>query len=299
MKNKIYIAGSGGMLGDAFYKIFNKNYKLRCTDKDPNDNWIDYLDFRDFEKYKKDVFKFNPNYLFHLGAHTDLEYCEKNQDDAFITNTISVDYAINISNSLEIPLIYISTAGIFDGQKKVYNDWDIPNPLCCYAKSKYFAERSVIFNSKKYLILRPGWMMGGGIKKDKKFVFKIISQILEGKKILYIVNDRMGTPTYTFDFALNTKLIIENDKWGLFNLVCHGETSRLEVAREILKILNLEKKIIIKTVRSSFFHKTYFSKRPKSEMLLNYKLKLMSLDYMRDWKVCLKEYLNKNFKKMF
>ena len=109
----------------------------------------------------------------------------------------------------------------------------------------------------------------------------------------------MGTPTYTLDFAKNAKLLMENNKYGLFNLVCSGITSRYEVACEILKILNLENKIKINKVNSSFFKKEYFASRPKSENLINLKLQLLSMDIMRDWKECLKEYLDLNYKKLF
>ena len=129
MKKKIYIAGCGGMLGEAFYEQFREKYDLKCTDIDVNEDWLDYLDFRNRELYFKDVLNFKPDFLFHLGAHTSLEYCELNKDDAYITNTISVENAVQISNQLNIPLLYISTAGIFDGKKNEYDDWDIPNPL--------------------------------------------------------------------------------------------------------------------------------------------------------------------------
>jgi dTDP-4-dehydrorhamnose reductase len=127
MKNKIYIAGSGGMLGEAFYQVFKDDFDLKCTDKDVNVPWLSFLDFRDFEAYRKDVIEFKPDYLFHLGAYTDLEFCEKNVDDTYHTNTIAAENAVFIANELDIPLLYISTAGIFDGAKELYDDWDTPN----------------------------------------------------------------------------------------------------------------------------------------------------------------------------
>ena len=167
---KIYIAGCGGMLGEAFYRVFKNEYQLKCTDKDVNEEWISFLDFRDCEAYLKDVVEFNPDYLFHLGAYTDLEYCELNQDDCYSTNTLSVENATYISKKLNIPLLYISTAGIFDGTKDTFDDWDLPNPMGHYARSKYAAEVFVEKNVDKYLICRAGWMMGSGPKKDKKFI---------------------------------------------------------------------------------------------------------------------------------
>ncbi len=292
---KIYIAGAGGMLGEAFYNVFKTDFLLKCSDIDQNSDWLSYLDFRDFEKYKTDVLNFKPDYLFHLGAITDLEQCEKDEKNAYLTNTLSVENAVIISNILDIPIIYISTAGIFDGKKDYYDDWDLPNPISIYGKSKYLGERYVIENKNNYLVLRAGWMMGGGIKKDKKFIKKIINQIDNGKTNLNIVDDKFGTPTYTYDFAENAKLLLNKELWGLYNLVCSGLSSRLDVTAEILKLLKLENKISIKKVDSSFFSDEYFAKRPLSERLINRKLELRKLNIMRDWKIALKEYLEKEF----
>ena len=170
----IYIAGCGGMLGEAFYKQYRNKYQLKCTDIDVNDDWLEYLDIRDLDAYKKDVVDFKPDYLFHLGAYTDLEYCELHPDETYLTNTLAVENAVFIANMLDIPLLYISTAGIFDGYKEYYDDWDVPNPLGVYAHAKYMGERFVVENAKRYLVCRAGWMMGAGPKKDKKFIQKII-----------------------------------------------------------------------------------------------------------------------------
>lgn len=285
---KIYMAGVGGMLGQAFNKVFQDN-DLKCTDKDVNEVWLSYLDFNEYGKYYLDVRKFNPDWLFHIGALTDLEYCEKNKKETYQTNFLSVISAVQIANSLRKPLLYISTAGIFDGKKNLYDETDEPNPLGEYGKSKYLGEEFVMNKCNDYLICRAGWMMGGGRKKDKKFINKIIKQIDKGVDKLYVVNDKDGTPTYTHDFANNVKLLIEKDKRGLYNMVCGGETSRFEVAQEIVK--NLEKDIQVIPVSSDFFAKEYFAERPTSERLINRRLNEEGLNRMRDWKTCLKEYL--------
>ena len=290
-KKKIYIAGCGGMLGDAFYNEFRDEYELKCTDIDVNDNWLSYLDFRDFKLYKEEVNEFNPDWLFHIGAYTDLEFCELHEEDTYATNTESVKHAVIIANKLSIPLLYISTAGIFDGKKDVYNESDKPNPIGHYANSKYLGEKYVIENAKDYLICRAGWMMGGGPRKDKKYIQKIMQQILDGKKELYIVNDKLGTPTYTHDFAANIRLLIEKGQRGLFNVVCDGLTSRLDVASELVRLLDLQDEIIITEVNSDYFAEEYFAERPDCERLINKKLDDLGLNIMRDWRVSLKEYL--------
>jgi dTDP-4-dehydrorhamnose reductase len=291
MNKKIYIAGCGGMLGEAFYAEFKSDYVLKCTDKDVNDSWLEYLDFRDLAAYRKDVKIFAPDYLFHLGAYTDLEYCENHTNDTYETNTISVENAVYIANELDIPLLYISTAGIFDGKKELYDDWDIPNPLGVYARSKYMGERYVCENAKRFLVCRAGWMMGAGPKKDKKFVQKLMSQLKEGKQELFIVNDKDGTPTYTHDFAKNVKYLVQNEYWGVYNMVCGGQTSRLEVAEELLRLLGLEEKIKINVVTSDYFKTIYFAERPSSERLYNRKLEIRRVNFMRDWRIALKEYI--------
>lgn len=295
-KKRIYIAGCGGMLGEAFYKIFGSEYELKCTDKDVNEDWLTFLDFRDYPAYRKDVIDFKPDYLFHLGAYTDLEFCEDNPDDTYITNTLSVENATYIANDLGIPLLYISTAGIFDGAKDTYDDWDRPNPLGHYARSKYMGELFVTQNCHKHLVCRAGWMMGSGPKKDKKFIQKLMSQIKSGKKELFIVDDKLGTPTYTHDFARNVKMLLEHQLWGLYNMVCGGITGRFEVAQELVNLLGFQNDIRVTPVNSEFFAKEYFAPRPPSERLITKKLDLRQVNQMRDWRLCLKEYVLSYYK---
>lgn len=289
---KIYIAGCGGMLGEAFQKRFSQTHELKCTDKDVNENWLSFLDFRDLDAYRRDVTAFRPDVLFHLGAHTDLEYCEGNIEDAYATNTMSVENAVYLANELDIPLLYISTAGIFDGSKDTFDDWDTPNPLGHYARSKYAGERFVQAHARRHLICRAGWMMGGGPHKDKKFIAKLMKQIKAGKQELNIVSDKLGTPTYTHDFAANVAQLLEKEYWGLYNMVCDGVTSRLDVAHELVRLLGRTETVRINEVSSSFFAAEYFAQRPDSERLINRKLELRGLNSMRDWRVSLAEYLN-------
>ncbi len=297
MTRRIYMAGCGGMLGEAFQKTFAKDSVLKCTDIDINEPWLSHLDFRDLDAYRKDVSDFKPDYLFHLGAYTDLEFCELHPDDAYLTNTIAVENAVFIANELRIPLLYISTAGIFDGKQDVYDDWDEPRPLGHYARSKYAGEVFVREHVSRHLICRAGWMMGGGPKKDKKFVHKLMKQLKDGKETIHVVNDKLGTPTYTHDFAGNVELLLRKGYWGLYNMVCDGVTSRLEVAREIVELLDLNDRVRVVEVTSDYFKKEYFAERPPSERLINRRLNLRKLNTMRHWKIGLREYLENYYVK--
>jgi len=123
-----------------------------------------------------------------------------------------------------------------------------------------------------------------------------MKQIKDGKKELFIVNDKDGTPTYTHDFAKNVKLLLGKEVWGLYNMVCGGQTSRLEVAQELLQVLHKENEIKINVVTSDYFKDIYFAERPPSERLINKKLDLREMNIMRDWKVALKEYIEDYYK---
>ncbi len=291
MTAKIFMAGVGGMLGEAFHHVFGQTHDIMCTDKDVNAAWLSHLDFRDRTEYRRQVMAFRPDYLFHIGAYTSLEYCEQNVADAYATNTLPVENAVWLANALDIPLLYISTAGIFDGRQETYDDWDQPNPLGHYARSKYMGERFVIENARRYLVCRAGWMMGAGPDKDKKFIQKLMAQIKAGARDLKVVDDKLGTPTYTRDFAGQVAALIGAEYWGLYNMVCQGVTSRLEVAQYLVKALGLADQVAVTPVGSDHFAAEYFAPRPPSERLLTTKLDLRGINVMRDWRVCLDEYL--------
>ncbi|MFL6726955.1 MAG: SDR family oxidoreductase [Sphingomicrobium sp.] len=292
---RIYIAGCGGMLGEAFHDVLGPRHTLCCTDIDVNAEWLHFLDFRDFDSYRRDVVDFAPDYLFHLGAHTSLEYCEQHPDDAYSTNTLAVENAVHIANELDVPLLYISTAGIFDGAQDTYDDWDEPRPLGHYARSKYMGERFVAENCRRHLVCRAGWMMGGGPAKDKKFIQKLMTQLRSGATELFVVNDKLGTPTYTIDFARNVELLLSSGLWGVYNMVCSGVTSRAEVARYLVNAVRRGNRVTITEVPSDHFAVEYFAPRPASERLLTTKLDLRGLNVMRDWQASLDEYLAERY----
>jgi dTDP-4-dehydrorhamnose reductase len=293
--SRLYMAGCGGMLGEAFYEEFSGDTDVRCTDIDVNEDWLEYLDFRDFDAYREDVLAFSPECLFHLGALTDLEHCEGHPDETYATNAMAVENAVYIANELDIPLLYVGTAGIFDGRKDLYDDWDTPHPLGAYARAKWAGEEFVRQNARRYLICRAGWMIGGGPRKDKKFIQKLMLQLHDGSRELKVVNDKLGTPTYTRDFAHNVRLLLERRWWGLYNMVCQGETSRLEVAQVLVRKLGLQESVRIRPVGSDFFADVYFAPRPACERLANRKLALRGLDVMRPWQEALAHYLRTDY----
>ena len=265
------------------------------TDIETSEN-IKFCDIRNIEETAKIVREYKPDIIFNFAALVDLEYCETNKDDCYLTNTIASINLFNLSRDMNIPYVFISTAGIFGNDKEFYTEDDKPYPLSAYGKSKYYTEQ-ILLNQEyeKYWIFRAGWMMGGGPDKDKKFVNKIMKKIKSGSNDLYVVDDKLGVPTYTKDFANSIMKHIEEDlPYGLYNMVSQGEASRYETAIEINNHLKLG--LNINKVDSNYYNEEYFAPRPYSEKLINAKLNEIDRNYMREWKVCLREYLYEYFK---
>jgi dTDP-4-dehydrorhamnose reductase len=291
---KIFIAGANGMLGTTLQKDFDTSGFL-LTDLDPSGD-IKFCDIRDIEHTSKIIKEYKPEIILNFAALVDLEYCEINKDDCYLTNTIAAINLFNLSRDLNIPYVFISTAGIFGNDKEFYTESDHPYPLSAYGKSKYYTEQLLLNQEyEKYWVFRAGWMMGGGPDKDKKFVNKIMKKVKSGAKDLYVVDDKLGVPTYTKDFATSImKHIEENLPYGLYNMVSQGEASRYETAIEINNYLKLG--LSINKVDSNYYNEEYFAPRPYSEKLINAKLNDLDRNYMREWRVCLHEYLDEYFK---
>jgi dTDP-4-dehydrorhamnose reductase len=292
--NKIFIAGANGMLGTTLKNIVDTSNML-LTDKETSED-IKFCDIRDFEHTRNVINGYQPDIILNFAALVDLEYCEKEKDDCYLTNTIAAIYLFNLAKDKNIPYVFISTAGIFGNDKEFYTEEDQPYPLSAYGKSKYYTEQFLQNQEyEKYWIFRAGWMMGGGPEKDKKFVNKIMKQIRAGAQELFVVDDKLGVPTYTKDFAESILKHIEEDlPYGLYNMVSQGEASRYETALAINEYLNLG--LTINKVDSDYFKTEYFAPRPYSEKLINKSLNDLGRNYMRNWKVCLHEYLNEFFK---
>ncbi|MGA1823648.1 MAG: dTDP-4-dehydrorhamnose reductase [bacterium] len=280
---KILVTGANGMVGSYFPKIFDKD-KLVLTD-------IEDLDVRDPDAAFKWMEKENPDIVYHLAAKTDVDKCELEVEDAYLTNTIGTQNIALACQKYNKVMVYISTAGVFDGKKiEPYTEFDLPNPVNIYGKTKLEGEVIVRDLLYKFYIVRAGWMMGGGPAKDKKFVYKVI-RISEINEVLRAVNDKFGSPTYALDLVKGLKELTKTGYFGLYHMTNTGIVcSRYEVAIEIFKILNNYIKII--PVSSAYFPLPAL--RARSEAMQNMKLDLLKINKMRSWKAALKEYLRES-----
>jgi dTDP-4-dehydrorhamnose reductase len=292
---RILITGSAGMLGSAVFPAFvNAGHDVIATDLAPREVCglpMGRLDVRDAAAVEESVKEVRPDLVLHLAAETDLETCEADPDHAYLTNTIGTHNVALACREGDATVVYISTAGVFDGEKTEgpYTEFDEPRPINIYGRSKFEGEIIIQRFVPKGFVVRAGWMVGGA-DRDHKFVAKVIDQLRDGARTIRAVTDKLGTPTYTHDFAQNLLELVGTPFHGLYHMACLGEGSRFDVAREIVAFYERGDVEVI-PVTSDAFAAEYPAPRPRSEMMRNYMLELRGMNRMRPWQVALREYL--------
>jgi len=300
---KILVTGAAGMLGSSLIPaLVSAGHDVHPTDLvvaterpwGPQGPALGKLDVRSREEIADWFQRVKPDFTVHLAAETDVEVCERDKDHAYLTNALGTKFVALACQEPEIPLAYVSTAGVFDGEKiEPYTELDEARPINAYGGSKLAGEHMVRAHVRRFYIVRAGWMVGGG-PKDHKFVAKILGQIANGQKKIYAVGDKEGTPTYAPDFSRCFTQLISTGSYGLYHMACLGRGTRYDVAQVILETLG-RNDIELVNVGSEFFHESYPAARPRSEMMRNMMLDLQGLNTMRPWRVALAEYLETAF----
>jgi dTDP-4-dehydrorhamnose reductase len=293
---RVLITGSAGMLGSAVYPAFvAAGHDVVATDLEPrevNGLAMQRLDVRDADAVAALIGSMRPDLVLHLAAETDLEVCESRPDHAYLTNTIGTHNVALSCREAGAKLVYVSTAGVFDGEKtdRPYTEFDEARPINVYGDSKYQGETLVLRLVQQAFVVRAGWMVGG-VERDHKFVAKVMHQLRDGAKTIRAVTDKLGTPTYTRDFAGNLLELVATSFYGRYHMACLGEGSRFDVAHEIVAFYGRDDVEVV-PVTSDAFAAEYPAPRPRSEMLRNYMLELRGLNRMRPWPAALREYLS-------
>lgn len=296
--SKYFVTGASGMLGTTLYDLFTKNgHEVISTDLNPLDPWTKQLDVRDITSVQNMIEECRPDWVLNLAALTDVEYCESNPQEAFNTNATG---AINVAKTcakLNLHMVHISTAGVFDGTRPTpYTEEDIPRPVNYYGKSKYEAEQGIAQILNKYYIFRAGWMMGSG-DRDKKFIRKVLKQFDEGRT-LYGVTDMFGCPTYVLDFATGIlKMTTDSKDFGMYNMVSEGECSRYDVLCKIIEVLGLDSvdAVPVKGNVKTFGAYNFYAPRPPYEVIVNKKLHDRDLFFMPQWDDAVTRYLKLHY----
>jgi len=273
------ILGANGQLGKELVKFLEDKSEIYYYSHKE-------LDVLDFEKITQEFKKYLPNIVINCAAYTKVDKSEKERSLAFKVNSIGAKNISFASSKIKAKIVYFSTDYVFDGNKvSPYDEFDLPNPLSTYGKSKFIGEIYTREHNTNHLILRISWLYG---IYGSNFVKRII-KLSKEKKVIKVVNDQTGTPTYTLDVAKQLWKLIQTDSVGLYHSSNLGKATWFEFAKIIVEQFNLNVKIAPITTDKL----DTLAKRPRFSVLENYLLDLEDKNIMRDWKEAFKDFIKR------
>ena len=235
---KYLITGYKGQLGyDIKRELLARGIKeknILAIDKDE-------MDITNRDEVMNVVKAYNPDVIFHCAAWTAVD---KAEDEKALCHMVNVDGTRNIvdaSIETDAKIIYLSTDYVFDGTKdlsETYNVDDEPNPMSIYGLTKYLGEQEVRRNPKHF-ITRISWVFG---INGNNFI-KTMLKLSDSKKELSVVDDQIGSPTYTVDLAKLLVVMGETDKYGTYHANNEGFTSWADFAEYIFKVNGKDVKV--------------------------------------------------------
>ena len=274
--------GAKGMLGRDLMGVLLSSL--------PNDEVIGWdIEEIDIQKEEDTVFKIEklrPDIMVHIAAYTDVDGCELNEEKAFAVNAEGTKHVALTASRCQAKMVYLSTDYVFDGNKREpYLESDSPHPLNVYGRSKWKGEQYVQELVKDPLIVRTQWLFG---RYGKNFVTSILRQAGE-KRVLSVVNDQIGSPTYTVDLAKAISALIQFDASGIFHVANSDLCTWCTFGQAILKLSRMDKVRVIPISSKELGRPAI---RPSYSVLNCQKLKKKTGLTLRPWSEALKEYLS-------
>lgn len=276
----IIVTGARGQLGiDVADKLKNGGYDVLGID-------IAELDITDKSKVEKFITTYRPEWLIHLAAYTAVDKAEDEPEICSLVNVTGTENLALACKQADCPMLYISTDYVYDGtgnDPRSEDSTEELHPLSVYGTSKLSGEQKIISNLDKYVILRTSWVFG---IHGKNFVDTML-RLGRERSELTVVDDQVGSPTYTVDLANLICEIIEKQCYGIFHATNEGFCSWAQFAEKIMEMANLNCKII------PILSKDYPQKacRPKNSRLSKQKLVLSGLTPFLPWEDALNRYL--------
>jgi len=288
---KVFVTGVGGQLGyDVMNELIKRGHTAVGSDiigKD-DDNYIK-LDITDKQAVEKVISETKPDAVIHCAAWTAVDAAEdeENKDKVFAINSNGTRYIAEACKTVDCKMIYISTDYVFNGEGTEPWQPDCKDyaPLCVYGQSKLEGELAVSETLEKYYIVRIAWVFG---KKGKNFIKTMLGV---GKKYpeVRVVNDQIGTPTYTFDLARLLVDMVETDKYGYYHATNEGGyISWYDFTKEIYKQAGYITKVTPVTTAEYGLIK---AKRPFNSRLDKSKLTDNGFEPLPTWLDALSRYL--------
>lgn len=272
---RIIITGADGQLGHDLKRTL-KGHDLFAFTKDD-------LDIGDLPTVIRKFEETAPDAAVNCAAYTDVDGCESNIDHAYRVNAGGPQNLAIACERVGADLLQVSTDFIFDGKKdSPYVEFDRPDPLSIYGSSKLAGEKYVSSLTNRYYIVRTAWLYG---HNGNNFVKSII-RIAKEKEKLQIVNDQIGTPTFTFDLAERITDIIESRSYGIYHVVNGGQCSWYDFGKKILDLAGLERKV--EPISSKDLDRP--ATRPEYSVLDDRSLRTRGFSPLRSWESGLAAY---------
>jgi dTDP-4-dehydrorhamnose reductase len=273
---KVLITGAKGMLGTDLCRELAADHQVTGID-------IQDLDIIAGEAPGK-IAGYEPELVLHCAAMTNVDGCEKDPDAAYAVNGLGTKNVALACHQLDIPMLYISTDFVFDGKKgEPYCEWDQPNPLGHYGRSKLDGEKSVRELLKKFYIVRTSWLYG---KHGRNFISTILAKAQEAGTIK-VVNDQVGSPTYARDLCRAIARLISSNKYGTYHLSNSGVCSWFDFAKKTVELSGIKAEVL--PISSSDYPTP--TKRPAYSVLRNFCWERTFGETLRPWEEGLNDYL--------
>ena len=255
----------------------------------PNDEVVGWdigeIDIQKEEETVTKIEKLRPSVVVHLAAYTDVDGCELDEERAFAINAEGTKHVALAVSRCQAKMVYLSTDYVFDGNKREpYLESDSPHPLNVYGRSKLQGEQYVQAWAKKTLIIRAQWLYG---RYGKNFVTSILRQANE-KKVLSIVDDQIGSPTYTVDLAKAISVLIQFDARGIFHVANSDLCTWYAFGQTVLKLSGMDKVRVIPISSKELGRPAL---RPSYSVFNCQKLKRETGLALRPWSEAVRDYL--------
>ncbi len=284
---KILVTGCNGQLGRAIRAEYDgKAVEFINTDVMEAEG-VRALDIADIDAVLELVETAKPDVIINCAAHTNVDACEKEWDAAYRINAIGPRNLSIAAAKVGAKLIHVSTDYVFEGNgTKPYTEFDLPNPVSAYGKTKLEGERFVQAFAQRYFIFRTAWLYGDG----KNFV-KTMLRLSENHEEVSVVCDQKGSPTSAKELARAICHFEPTENYGVFHATCEGDTNWAAFAEEIFARAGVHTRVCHVTSEEYARMNPASAERPAYSILDNYMMRLTDGYRMADWRSALDEYM--------
>ncbi len=279
---KIIVTGCNGQLGVAINKKYAGNDGIELVNTD-----VAQLDITDVDKVLELVREVRPYAIVNCAAHTNVNVCETDADNAYRINAIGPRNLAVAATEVGAKLVQVSTDYVFSGEAdKPYREFDRTDPKGVYGASKLAGENFVRDFAQNYFIIRTAWLYGEG----KNFV-RTMLRLSETKEVVRVVRDQIGSPTSAAELADAIAFLLPTDNYGIFHGTCEGHCSWAEFTEEIFRLAGKSTKVEDISTQEYVRDNPASAPRPAYSVLENYMLKLTSDYCFADWRKAIAEYM--------